>query len=78
MYVTFSTVYILAIGRTSVKYEPTIDLHLYGSPRSPLYLCGGAWKRKIRGWIPCRKSDFFLFPLLVNDTIFNFCYFWKE
>ena len=43
MYVTFSTVYILAIGRTSVKYEPTIDLHLYGSPRSPLYLCGGAW-----------------------------------
>ena len=48
-------------------------LHLYSSPQSPLYLCGGAWKRKIRGWIPCRRSDFFFFPCLwLNE----WHYFW--
>ena len=47
-YVTLSTVYILAVGRTSVRYELNIDLHLYSSPQSPLYLYGGAWKCKIR------------------------------
>ena len=45
--------------RAFVWYECSLRSFVSSTPSS----CG-AWKRKIRGWIPCRRSDFFFFPCL--------------